>query len=82
MNQKPKKKRRRAALNMPMCVIERLGDKVYGPNDPFPYVIKDVGKNLAELFGKEVLRQLAARQQQLKENLSELTANEKPSKRD
>jgi hypothetical protein len=41
---------------MPKRIIERVGDEVYGPDDVFPYVIKDAGKRLAELFGKEILK--------------------------
>lgn len=58
MNQKQKKKPRPSALNMPKRIIERVGDEVYGPGDVFPYVIKDAGKHLAELFGQEILRRL------------------------
>lgn len=65
MNQTPTKKRRRCALNIPTRVYERVGDEVYGPGDHFPYVIKDIGKTLADLFGKEVLRLLADRQRKV-----------------
>jgi hypothetical protein len=61
MNQTPKRKPRRSALNMPKRIIERVGDEVYGPGDEFPYVIKDAGKHLAELFGKELIRRLVMR---------------------
>jgi hypothetical protein len=58
MNQKPKRKPRRSMLNMPKRIIERVGDEVYRPGDPFPYAIKDAEKHLVELFGKQILRRL------------------------
>lgn len=61
MNQKPKRKPRRSALNMPKRIIERVGDEVYRPGDPFPYVIKDAEKNLVELFGKKLIQLLIER---------------------
>lgn len=85
MNQTPKKKRRRCALNMPTRVYERVADEGYGPGDHFPYVIKDIGKTLDDLFGKEVLRLLADRQRQLRETASErepaLCSQDSPAER-
>lgn len=49
MNQTRKRKPRRSALNMPKRIIERVGDEVYRPGDPFPYVIKDAEKYLIEI---------------------------------
>lgn len=68
MNHKPKRKPRLSALNMPKRIIERVGDEVYRQGDPFPYVIKDAGKHLVELFGKEILLRL----NQLRQNRANL----------
>jgi len=54
-------------LNMPKRIIERVGDAVYGPGDPFPYAIKGAGETLFALFGPEIVKRLAARRKEAME---------------
>lgn len=63
MKKDSKTKRCRTVHNVPRYVTLRIGDELYGPNDSFPYIIRDIGKSLAKLFGREVFRRLASRQQ-------------------
>lgn len=62
MNHAAKRDRRKRATKVPTRVFHVVGDRVYGPDEFFPYIIKDAGRLLSAFFGKELLHRFSAKQ--------------------